>query len=77
VQALNPDLDIARLGIGVKPSDSRSTSFVREFGRTCWEADIVPAAEIEATLDERIRAWRNVRLWNRRDEEIDIARRLL
>jgi hypothetical protein len=70
VQALNPDLDIARLGIGVKPSDSRSTDFVRNFGRTCWEADILPAAEIEATLDEQIHEWLDVERWNRRDDEI-------
>lgn len=56
-QVDNPDLDIARLGIGVKPSDSRSTVFVREFGRICWEADILPAAEIEAALDEQINSW--------------------
>jgi hypothetical protein len=76
-QVDNPDLDIARLGIGVKPGDSRSRAFVEEYGRVCWEADILPAAEIEAALDERINKWIDGRLWNRRVLEIEKARELL
>ena len=77
VQVLNPDLDIARLGIGVKPGDSRTDKFIPDYGRTCWEADILPAAEIGAAIDERIESWINGRLWNQRTEEINRARKLL
>jgi hypothetical protein len=61
----------------IKPSDSRSRRFVARHGRICWEADILPASVIRAALDEEIESWLNVDLWNRRDREIEQARRLL
>jgi hypothetical protein len=76
-QVRNPALDIARLGIGVKPGDSRSRAFVARYGRTCWEADILPATEIEAALGDQINRWLDRDLWARRDAEIESARRLL
>jgi hypothetical protein len=76
-QVEDDDLDIARLGIGVKPSDSRSRDFVERYGRTCWEADILPATEIETALEDQINRWLDRDLWDRRDAEIEQARRLL
>src|SRR5262249_12259770 len=50
-------LDNARLreGIEVKPSDSRSQTYLAEHGDRCWEVDILPAAVIEQALDRHIR----------------------
>ena len=70
-------LDIARRGIAVKPSDSRSQSYVAQYGSHCWEADVLPAAVIEQALDEHIRSWIDDKLWRRRDKEIEQARSLL
>lgn len=44
----NPRL---RRGIDVKPSDSRSKSYIAQYGGRCWETDILPASVIEQTLD--------------------------
>jgi hypothetical protein len=76
-QVEEPDLDIERLSIGVKDSDSRSRSYIEEHGDRCWEADILPASVIEEELDGDIAAWRNERLWKRRAAEIERARKLL
>ena len=64
-------LDNARLreGIEVKPSDSRSKTYLAEHGDRCWEVDILPATVIEQELDER--------LWRQRDCEIERARALI
>ena len=71
----NPRL---RRGIDVKPSDSRSASYIREYGDRCWEADILPAATIRAWLDAFIETdGFDARLWARRSAEIDRARKLL
>ena len=70
-------LDIARLGIAVKPSDSRSQSYVAQYGSHCWEADVLPAVVIEQALDEHIKSWIDDKLWRRRDKEIGRARSLL
>jgi hypothetical protein len=38
---------------------------------------VLPAAEIERALDASINSWLDVRLWQRRDAEIEAARKLL
>ena len=70
-------LDIARLGIAVKPNDSRSRSYVAQYGSHCWEADVLPAVVIAQALDEQIRSWIDDKLWRRRHKEIEQARSLL
>lgn len=75
VEAL-PD-DMARLGIAVKPSDSRSKNYLANYGERCWEADILPASVIEQAIDDDIRSWLDVRRWQRRGAEIEEARQLL
>jgi hypothetical protein len=64
-------------GIEVKPSDSRSQTYLAEHGDRCWEVDILPAAVIEQALDAHIRSWLNERLWRQRDREIERARERL
>jgi hypothetical protein len=76
-QVRDAELDIERLGIEVKPSDSRSAKYVADFGSTCWEADVLPAAVIADTLDRHISAWLDGEKWRRRDSEIEAARGLL
>jgi hypothetical protein len=76
-QVNDPALDIARLGIAVKPSDSRSQSYVTQYGSRCWEADVLPAVVIEQALDGHISSWINDKLWRRRHKEIERARSLL
>ena len=72
-------LDNARLreGIEVKPSDSRSKTYLTEHGDRCWEVDILPATVIEQELDAHIHSWRDERLWRQRDREIERARTLI
>jgi hypothetical protein len=76
-QVGNSDLDIERLAIAVKPSDSRSKTYIAEHGSRCWEADVLPAAVIEQALDAHVSSWLDGRLWRRRDVEIERARGLL
>ena len=61
----------------MKPSDSRTKSYVEEYGRLCWETDVLPAAVIEQAIEDNIRSWLDERAWNRRDREIKAARELL
>ena len=68
---------LERLGIEVKDSDSRSESYIAQFGDRCWEADILPGQVIEEALDADIRSWLDRKLWNRRTAEIERARKLL
>jgi hypothetical protein len=71
------DDEAFRLSIEVKASDSRSASYIRQYGDRCWEADILPGAVIEAALDADIRSWLDRDLWGRRVAEIERARELL
>jgi hypothetical protein len=66
-----------RRGIDVKPSDSRSESYVLQYGERCWEADVLPASVIEEALEDHIRSWLDAKLLARRDAEIERARALL
>ena len=76
-QVADPELDIDRLAIEVKPSDSRAKAFVAEYGDRCWEADVLPASVIEQAIDEDIRSWLDAKAWKRRAAEIERARKLL
>jgi hypothetical protein len=71
------DDSLKDLAIEVKPSDSRSKAFVAEHGTRCWEADVLPAAVIEKTIDDEIRSWLDEEKWTQRADEIERARRLL
>ena len=75
VEAL--DNPLLRQGIEVKPSDSRSERYIAQYGERCWEADILPAATIQQTLDAHISDWLDVKAWRRRDHEIERNRKLL
>ena len=72
-------LDNARLreGIEVKPSDSRSQTYLAEHGDRSWEVYILPATVIEQELDAHIHSWLDERLWRQRDREIERARTLI
>ena len=67
----------APVEIDVKPSDSRSEQYIAQYGPRCWEADILPAATIEAELDLQVGAWLDLMLWRQRGREIERARQLL
>jgi hypothetical protein len=68
---------LERLAIEVKPSDSRSKAFVALHGNRCWEADVLPAAVIEAAIDADVRSWLDEEKWTQRADEIERARQLL
>lgn len=71
-------LDIRlRRGIEVKVSDSRSRSYIEQYGDRCWEADVLSAETIRQAIDDHIRSWLDAKLWKRRDAEIERARSLL
>ena len=76
-QVADPDLDLDRLSIEVKPSDSRSKAFIDQYGDRCWEADVLPAAVIGAAIDANIESWLDAKQWKRRSTEIERARLLL
>ena len=76
-QVRDPALDIERLSIDVKPSDSRSARYIEQHGDRCWEADILPAAVIEQAINAEVNSWLDVKLWNRRHADIERARKLL
>ena len=76
-QVRDPELDIRRLSIEVKESDSRSKGYIKQYGNRCWEVDILPAAAIEDALDSHILSWLDVKQWKRRKAEIERARELL
>lgn len=76
-QVADPDLDLDRLAIEVKASDSRSEAFIAQYGDRCWETDVLPAAVIEQAVDAHIRSWLDTKLWKRRNAEIERARELL
>jgi hypothetical protein len=68
---------LERLAIGVKDSDSRSHHYIEQFGRQCWEVDILPEEAIVQALRSDLARWVDWDLWQRRDAEIDRARALL
>ena len=74
VNGLSPRL---RQGIEVKPSDSRAAKYVEQYGNRCWEADVLPASDIQAALDRYVRVWLDAKKWARRAAEIEKARALL
>jgi hypothetical protein len=76
-QVADPDLDLDRLAIAVKPSDSRAKKYIKQYGNRCWEVDILPAEIIEQTLDADVRGWLDDTLWEQRAAEIERARTLL
>jgi hypothetical protein len=65
------------LSIEVKEGDTRADSYRDQYGDRCWEADVLPASVIEEALDADIRSWRDRKLWERREREIEQARKLL
>jgi hypothetical protein len=68
---------LTELSIEVKASDSRSESYVAQYGDRCWETDVLPPAIIREALDSHIRTWLDAKRWKRREAEIELARELL
>jgi hypothetical protein len=57
---------------------AKSPSAVRRGGiARCWEMRCLAGAGDEQAIDTVIRGWLGVDLWDRRDAEIEAARRLL
>jgi hypothetical protein len=73
-QVQDPELDLERLAIDVKPGDKRAASYIEQYGRRCWEVDVLPADVIEEALDDHVLSWLNRKLWRQRDAEIKRAR---
>jgi hypothetical protein len=76
-QVLDRELDLDRLAIAVKPSDSRAKKYIADYGNRCWEVDILPPDHIRAALDSDINSWLDTAAWDRRHQEIEQARSLL
>ena len=77
LQVRDPELDLDRLAIAVKPSDSRAKKYIAEYGNRCWEVDVLPPDRIRAALDSHINCWLDRPAWDRRHQEIEQARSLL
>ena len=69
--------DLHRFAIAVKPSDSRAKKFIKDHGRRCWEADVLPASVIEDAITAEIVRRLDQRQWDQRGKEIERARALL
>ena len=54
LQVRNPRLDLDRLAIAVKPSDSRAAKYIADYGNRCWEVDVLPLDRIRAALDSHV-----------------------
>ena len=52
-------------------------TYIEEYGRRCWEADILPADVIERAINVEVMSWLEAELWDRRGAEIERARKLL
>ena len=76
-QVNDPDLNIERLSIAVKPSDSRAARYTAQYGNRCWERSVCPAATIGEAINVAIKSWLDVKLWKRRAAEIKRSRALL
>jgi hypothetical protein len=76
-QVRDPGLDLDRLAIDVKPSDSRAKKYIAGYGDRCWEVDILPPDRINAALDSHVNLWLDRVAWDRRHLEIERARSLL
>jgi hypothetical protein len=64
-QIRDRELDIERLSVDVKPSDSRAEKYIEQYGDRCWEADILPASIIERDLDLQIESRLSRAAWDR------------
>jgi hypothetical protein len=76
-QVRDPELDLDRLAIAVKPSDSRAEKYIADYGNRCWEVDVLSPDRIRAALDAHINSWLDRAAWDRRHQEIEQARSLL
>jgi hypothetical protein len=76
-QVRDPGLDLDRLAIAVKPSDSRAKKYIAEYGDRCWEVDVLPSDRIRTVLDSHVDSWLDQAAWDRRHREIEQARSLL
>jgi hypothetical protein len=76
-QVRDPGLDLDRLAIAVKPSDSRAKKYIAEYGDRCWEVDVLPPDRIRTALDFHVNSWLDRAAWDRRHREIEQARSLL
>ena len=76
-QVQDPALDLGRLSIEVKPSDSRAKAFIEQYGDRCWEADVLPADVIRTALNRELSRWVDIKKWKQRLAEIEQARKLL
>jgi hypothetical protein len=70
-QVLDRELDLDRLAIAVKPSDSRAKKYIADYGNRCWEVDVLPPDRIRAALDGHINSWLDRAAWDRRHQEIE------
>jgi hypothetical protein len=77
LQVRDPELDLDRLAIAVKPSDSRAKKYLAEYGNRCCEVDVLPPDHIRAALDSHINSWLDTAARDRRHQEIEQARSLL
>ena len=69
--------DLGAFALEVKPSDTRSKTYVPEHGPQAWEVDVLEPGVIRAAIDDDILEWLDDAAWKRREIEIDAARRLL
>ncbi len=71
-------LDLGRLSIEVKPSDSRAKAYIEQYGNRCWEADVMSADVIRTALNrELVKMGFDAKKWKQIPAEIERARKLL
>lgn len=66
--------DVPSFEAGTKVGDRRHQWYVENYGRQCWELDALSPAILRDRVDEAIRDYIDVELWDRADE-IEAAER--
>jgi len=61
----------------IKVGSENRLRYIADYGRRCWEVDVLPATIIEQAIDEDVRSRLDGKLWDRRNSEIERARKLL
>ncbi|AEW92994.1 MULTISPECIES: hypothetical protein [Streptomycetaceae] len=84
------DVDVRRIALNMdqvethqpppnpaKLTDSRASSYVRQYGRSSWELDALDPTTLDRIIESEIRAWRDAELWDAATQRMERERRLL
>ena len=71
IEAYNPPPNPAKL------SDSRAPDYVQRFGRSSWELDALPPADLDALIEKHVQVHLDLELYQEEEQVEDAQRRYL